>query len=78
MKKILCALAILSLVVFSYINIYATSLISNTPNDTLTVNPYYDTNPSMTNTFDSLSVGIVVASIVIIVGVIFFYLIPKE
>ncbi len=74
MKKFLYTLAILSVVIFSFTNIYATNLTNSTPN----ITPYSDNAPAMNNTFDSLSIGIIVASILIIVGVVFFYLIPKE
>lgn len=74
MKKFLYTLAILSVVIFSFTNIYATNMTNSTPN----IAPYNDTAPTMDNTFDSLSVGIIVASILIVIGVVFFYLIPKE
>lgn len=55
-------------------NIYATNL----NNSTVMVEPYNDTTEVVENTLDSLSVGIIVASIVIIAGVAFFYMIPKD
>ena len=78
LKKFLYAVVIFSTVVFLFTNIYAITLTNSTPSDTLMVNPYNDSFTDMNKTFDSLSVGIIVASILIVVGVIFFYLIPKE
>lgn len=74
MKKLVYALFVISIVTMIFTNIYATTF----TNSTLIVNPYNDTSEIVDNTMDSLSVGIIVGSIVILAGVIFFYLIPKE
>lgn len=74
MKKFVYTLFAISIVTMIFTNIYATTL----TNSTLIVNPYNDTSEIVDNTMDSLSVGIIVGSIVILAGVIFFYLIPKE
>lgn len=74
MKKFVYALFAISIVTMIFTNIYAATL----TNSTLIVNPYNDTSEIVDNTMDSLSVGIIVGSIVILSGVIFFYLIPKE
>lgn len=77
MKKVITLLFAFTIISLFFTNIYATDL----NNTTIIVNPYsenfYDTN-STDNVFDALSVGIVVASIMIIAGVSFFYLIPKD
>lgn len=74
MKKFIYALLAVLLVITAFTNVYATRL----TNSTLMVTPYSDTSDVMDSTMDSLSVGIIVASIVIFAGVVFFYLIPKE
>lgn len=77
MKKIITMLFILAVICFCFTNIYATNLNNNT-NTVNIYNEYNDTTETMDNVFDTLSIGIIVASVVIIAGVVFFYLIPKE
>lgn len=78
MKKVVTLLFLFAMVTFLFTNLYATNL----NNSTIIVNPYSETvsniDETMDNTFDTLSIGIIVASIVIIAGVAFFYFIPKE
>ncbi len=78
MKKIITLLFIFTIINFCFTNTYATNL----TNSTLIVNPYSEiisnTDEPMDKMFDTLTIGIIVASIVIIAGVAFFYLIPKE
>lgn len=70
-------LFILTVICFCFTNIYATNF--NNSTETINIyNEYDETTETMDNVFDTLSIGIIVASVVIIAGVVFFYLIPKE
>lgn len=78
MRKVITLLFLFAMVTLLFTNLYATNL----NNSTIIVNPYSETvsniDETMDNTFDTLSIGIIVASIVIMAGVAFFYFIPKE
>lgn len=90
MKKIMIVMALVCTIICSFSNVYATNIINNT-RDTL-VNIYDEVtdmdNNMMNNNnnndtlkenvVDGLSVGIIVASVVTLAGVVFFYLVPKK
>lgn len=69
LKKLAIILGILCIVLFSLNNIYATNL-SVIPIDIYSENTTNDTQL----TLDELTVGIIVADIVVSAGVVFFYL----
>lgn len=74
MKKVIYTLLTIFLVTMLFTNIYA----ANLNNSTIMVAPYNESSEVVENTLDSLSVGIIVASVIIIAGVAFFYLLPKD
>lgn len=76
MKKIITMLFILAVICFCFTNIYATDF--NNSTEIINIYNEYNATKITDNVFDTLSIGIIVASVVIIAGVVFFYLIPKE
>jgi len=92
MKKVIIIIALVCTIICSFENVYATNIINETRNNLVNIYDEVtdmdnntngimnndDNDSVMENVVDGLSVGIIVASVVIIAGVIFYYLIPKK